>query len=156
VATIHCTLITPSDRILDEEIRHAVIPAWDGLFGVLPGRAPIVAKLGLGELRLDFPDQGGGGDGGGDKGTHGGSRSYLVEGGFVQMVDNRLTILATSAIAAEEIDADDAKAELAEASARRVPESTPERGKELEKVTRDQRRAHLKVQLAAQSIKSGI
>ena len=147
MATIHCTLITPSDRILDEEIRHAVIPAWDGLFGVLPGRAPIVAKLGIGELRLDFADQ---------NGAKGSSRSYLVEGGFVQMVDNRLTILATSAIAAEEIDAAEAKTELAEASARRVPENTPDRGKELEKVTRDRRRAQLKIQLAAQSIKSGI
>lgn len=147
MATIHCTLITPSDRILDEEIRHAVIPAWDGLFGVLPGRAPIVAKLGIGELRLDFPDQ---------NDAKGSSRSYLVEGGFVQMVDDRLTILATSAIAAEEIDAAEARTELAEASARRVPQNTPDRGKELEKVTRDQRRAQLKVQLAAQSIKSGI
>ena len=69
MATIQCKLITPTDCILEEEISHAVIPAWDGLFGVLPGRAPIVAKLGLGELRLDFPDQGG------DKKTHGGSRS---------------------------------------------------------------------------------
>jgi F-type H+-transporting ATPase subunit epsilon len=149
VATIHCKLITPSDCILDDEIRGAVIPGWDGLFGVLPSRAPIVAKLGLGELRLDFADQS-------KANGVGGTRSYLVEGGFVQMVDNRLTILATSAIPAEEIDAADAKAERAEASARRVPENTPGRGKELEKVTNDRRRAQLKIQLAEQATKRGI
>ena len=142
--TIRCKLITPSDCILDDEITEAVIPAWDGLFGVLPGRAAIVARLGLGELTLDFP------------GGRGGRRSYLIEGGFVQMIDNRLTILARRAIPAEELSATDAKAELAEAFARRVPESTPDRGAQLEQVTLDRRRAQLKLDMAAHSRKAGI
>ncbi|MCH8269975.1 MAG: F0F1 ATP synthase subunit epsilon [Planctomycetes bacterium] len=145
--TIRCKLITPSDCILDDEITEAVIPAWDGLFGVLPGRAAIVAKLGLGELTLDFPDQ---------KGGRGARRSYLIEDGFVQVIDNRLTILARRAIPAEELSETDAKAELAEAYARTVPESAPDRVRQLEQVTLDRRRAQLKLDMAARSRKTGI
>jgi F-type H+-transporting ATPase subunit epsilon len=137
--TFLCSLITPAAEVLKEQVTYASIPAWDGLFGVMPGRAPIVAKLGLGELRLDFPDSGN------DKG---GSRSFLVEDGFVQMVNNNLKILATRAIPTETIAEADAKAELAEAASRSVPADHPDRKAEAERIARDRRRAELKVRLA--------
>lgn len=141
-STFQCKLITPEAKVLDEPVTYASVPAWDGLFGVLPNRAPIVAKLGLGELRLDFP---------GASGARGGSRSFLVEDGFVQMVNNRLTILAAKAIPTESITASDAKAELAEADARTVPEGTPDAKATKERLARDRRRAQLKVRLAGRS-----
>ena len=107
--TFQCSLITPAAEVLKDELVYASIPAWDGLFGVLPGRAPIVAKLGLGELRLDFPS------GGSTR-----SRSFLVDDGFVQMVNNSLKILATRAIPVETITEADAKAALAERDSRRA------------------------------------
>ena len=105
--TFRCRLITREALVLDEPATAAVIPAWDGLMGVLPGRAPIVAQLGTGELRLDFPDSGP---------AKGGSRAFFVDDGFVQMVNNELTILAVTAIPAESLSETDAQAELAEVS----------------------------------------
>jgi F-type H+-transporting ATPase subunit epsilon len=110
--TFHCRLITPVAKVLDEEVTYASVPAWDGLFGAMPGRAPMVAKLGTGELRLDFPDR---------DGARGGSRSFLVEDGFVQMVNDRMTILAARAIPVESIDAQAAQTELQDIERRALP-----------------------------------
>ena len=57
-ATFRCTIVSPTNQLLDGEITYASIPLWDGLMGILPGRAPIVASLGTGELRVDFPAEG--------------------------------------------------------------------------------------------------
>lgn len=106
--TFQCRLITPLAQVLDEPVTYASIPAWDGLFGILPGRAPIVAKLGVGELRLDFPET---------KGAAGGSRSFLIDEGFVQMVGGRLTILASQAVPLETIAEGEAQSDLQKAQA---------------------------------------
>lgn len=106
--TFRCKLVTPTAAVLDDDVTYASVPAWDGLFGVLPGRAPILAKLGMGELRVDFPDA---------KSAQGGSRSYYVEGGFARMEGERLTILAERATPSEELNAAAAEAELKAATA---------------------------------------
>lgn len=92
--SIRCRLVTPTASLLDEQVTYASIPAWDGLFGVQGGHAPLLARLGTGELRLDFADS--------SKGK-GGRRSYALDGGFVRIVDNQLTILAERAVAAEHV-----------------------------------------------------
>lgn len=92
--SIRCRLVTPTASLLDEQVTYASIPAWDGLFGVQGGHAPLLSRLGTGELRLDFADT--------SKGK-GGRRSYALDGGFVRIVDNQLTILAERAIAAEHV-----------------------------------------------------
>lgn len=101
--TFRCRIVTPTARILDEDVVAASIPAWDGSMGFLVDRAPILTRLGIGELTLEFPAQ---------SSAAGGSRSYVVAGGFAQMVDNRLTILAETAIPTESIVVSDAEAEL--------------------------------------------
>jgi F-type H+-transporting ATPase subunit epsilon len=125
-------------QVLDEQVTYASIPAWDGLFGVLPDRAPIVAKLGLGELRLDFD------------GAKSASKAFLVEDGFVQMVSNKLTVLATKAIPVETLNETDAKAELAEAEARVVPAGAEgaQRKADADRIKKDRDRARAKVRLA--------
>lgn len=137
--TFQCRLVTPTAQVLDEPVSYASVPAWDGLFGILPGRAPIVAKLGLGELRLDFPDNAQGA---------GGSRSFLVEDGFLQMVGDRLTILAAKAIPAESISEAEAQAELAEVEARRAPVGTGESTAQAGRVSRTRDLARAKLRLA--------
>ncbi|MBX3375759.1 MAG: F0F1 ATP synthase subunit epsilon [Phycisphaeraceae bacterium] len=140
--SFRCRLITPVAQVLDEQAVSAVVPAWDGLFGVLPNRAPIVAKLGLGELQIKFADS--------DKGK-GGSRSFLVEDGFVQMVDNKLTILAAKAIPTESLSESDAQAELKEAESRR-----PEKAGDAQRLTADKDRARAKLRLAQKASGRGI
>ncbi len=134
--TFRCRLITRELLVLDEAATAAVVPAWDGLFGVRPNRAPIVAQLGTGELRLDFPDSGS---------AKGGSRAFFVDDGFVQMVNNELTILAVTAIPAESLNVADAQAELAEVSSRNL-ESLPLA--EREKVRQRRQKASIKLQTA--------
>ena len=100
-----CVIVTPEQQELDESVAQAILPAHDGLIGILTNRAPLLVKLGLGPLRVDLP--------GGQK------RLFLVEGGVAQMKDNRLTVLTNEAIPADKLDAESARAELAEAEARK-------------------------------------
>lgn len=140
--TFRCRLITPVAKVLDEDVTYASIPGWDGLFGVLPSRAPIVAKLGVGELRLEFPDR---------ENAKGGTRSFLVEDGFVQMVNNRLTILAARAVAVESIDAGAAQTELQQIDARALPEGGPTRTAAHLRREKDKAFAKAKLRLARKS-----
>jgi F-type H+-transporting ATPase subunit epsilon len=104
-----CTIVTPEEQVLDESLTQAVLPAHDGLLGILTDRAPLLAKLGQGPLRVDL--------------AAGGSRHYYVEGGIAQMKDNNLTILTNEATPANEIDAEAARAEYNEAVARRITDA---------------------------------
>ena len=101
-----CVIVTPEQQVMDESISQAIIPAHDGLLGIEVNRAPLLAKLGIGPLRVDLATSG--------------SRYFLIEGGIAQMKDNLLTILTQKCTPATEIDAQSASAELAEATARRI------------------------------------
>jgi F-type H+-transporting ATPase subunit epsilon len=135
--SFQCRLITPTAKVLDEAVVYASVPAWDGLMGVLPNRAPIVAKLGLGELRLQFAVTGK---------AAGGTRSFLVEDGFMQMVSNRLTILASRATPTESLVLSEAQAELSAAEGRTAP---PGDRAAADRLSRDRDRARVKVRLAS-------
>src|SRR5580692_9207301 len=91
-------LVTP-DRILVDETADAVeLPSKSGYMEVLFGHAPLLAELGVGEVRL-----------------HGGSagdQNYFVVWGFVEVLPDRVTILAQNAIKPEEIDTGEAQREL--------------------------------------------
>lgn len=141
--TFRCRLVTPTEALLDEQVSYASIPAWDGLFGVLPGRAPIVARLGLGELSLTFTEGGG-------------SRSYLVDGGFAQMAGDTLTILAERATPTESIVETEAQAELDTLSKRAPAGEGTARQTEVERINREKRRAALAIRLARSARGKGI
>lgn len=143
--TITCRLVTPSQELLNEQVVYASVPAWDGLIGFQHGGSPLVSRLGLGKLRLDFP-----------AGKGSGSRLYYVEDGFVEMGHNELVILAERAIPAEALIESEAKAELAEADARVVPDDAPNKLEAVEQVTRAKERARLKLSMAQNSKAAGI
>jgi F-type H+-transporting ATPase subunit epsilon len=81
--SFQCVLVTPEQQVLDLSAKQAILPAQDGLIGILTQRAAMLARLGKGSLRID-PEQGA-------------SRRFNVEGGVAQMKDNRLTILTQKA-----------------------------------------------------------
>ncbi|MGD0138985.1 MAG: hypothetical protein ABSD28_08920 [Tepidisphaeraceae bacterium] len=81
-----CVVVTPEQQVLDESLTQAIIPAADGLLGILTNRAPLLARLGKGPLRLDL--------------ASGQKRHFRIEGGVAQMKDNKLTILTQ--VAAEQ------------------------------------------------------
>src|SRR6266487_6558469 len=99
--SFRCTLVTPEQQVLDETVTQAIVPAHDGLVGILTGRAPLLVKLGTGPLRVDL--------------AGGQQRLFFVDGGVAQMKDNKLTILSTDAAPAAAINPESARAELAEA-----------------------------------------
>ncbi len=100
-----CTIVTPEAQALDESVSQAILPAHDGLIGILTDRAPLLVKLGVGPMRVDL--------------AGGQQRFFLVDGGVAQMKDNKLTVLTTLATPANELNAETARAEYAEAVARR-------------------------------------
>lgn len=102
--TFHCSVITPERAVLEADATFVAFPAHDGEVGILPGRAPLLFKMGTGELRVESPQ---------------GNHRFFVDGGFAQMVENRLTLLTEQAKALAEIDR--AAAERALAEAREMP-----------------------------------
>ena len=100
--TFHCSVITPERAVLEADATFVAFPAHDGEVGILPGRAPLLFKLGAGELRVESPQ---------------GNQVLFIDGGFAQMVENRLTLLTEVARKIEEIDPAAVEKQLAEAHA---------------------------------------
>jgi F-type H+-transporting ATPase subunit epsilon len=124
-----CVIVTPELQVLDGQVKQAIVPAHDGLQGILTGRAALLVKLGLGPLTVDTVD--------------GGRRVFFVDGGVAQMKDNVLTVATTEATPVEELDAAAAQKELAEATAQRAGQNIPAELRE-----RSVRRARAKIALA--------
>lgn len=139
-------LITPQGKLLESVVSSVTIPAHDGSMGQLPNHAAFVVKLGLGELRLNFAP-------GVPGSNQGGSRAYLVEDGFAQMVDNRLTVLTTRAIPIAQLTEADAQAELNKAEAAKPENASLAAATSLR---RDRDRARLKLRLARARAGKGI
>jgi F-type H+-transporting ATPase subunit epsilon len=95
-----CTVATPEGLSYDGTITGAIVPAHDGQVGILTNRAPILLKLGAGELRLHV--------------TSGSDVVYFVAGGVAQMKDNVLTILSDEAKTKDQLDVEAARKDLAD------------------------------------------
>lgn len=75
------------------------LQAHDGSMGFLPGHAPLIAELGIGELKL----------------VRGGSTEYMVvEGGIVEIRDNQLIVLAETAFEKADLDKAELEAKLSQ------------------------------------------
>ena len=123
---LQCVVVTPEKALLDEPADFVAVPMFDGELGVLPGRAPLIGRLGYGELRLR-------------RGTE--VRRFFVDGGFVQVRANTVTVLTSRAQRAEEIDAASVSHALQAALA---PAPTPQAQEEQLK-TQQRTRAQLRV-----------
>jgi F-type H+-transporting ATPase subunit epsilon len=123
---LHCVVVTPEKAVLDEAADFVAMPMFDGELGVLPGRAPLIGRLGCGELRLR-------------RGME--VRRFFIDGGFVQVRANTVTILTARAQRAEEIDVNAVSQMLHAALA---PAPTPQAQEEQFK-TQQRARAQLRV-----------
>ncbi len=102
---IQCVVVTPERTLFDELVEFVSLPLFDGELGVLPGRSPLIGRLGFGELRTK---------------ALGGTKRYFVDGGFVQVRDDLVTVLTNRAIPADLLDAAVAEGELEQARTRRA------------------------------------
>jgi F-type H+-transporting ATPase subunit epsilon len=93
-------LVTPDRILLDATAEAVELPSMSGYMEALYGAAPLLAELGAGEVRL-----------------HGGSsgdQKFFVAWGFVEVLPERVTILAETAMHPDEIDRAEAEQELQE------------------------------------------
>jgi F-type H+-transporting ATPase subunit epsilon len=102
---LRLVLVTPETTLLDEMVTALSFPLYDGQIGVLPGRAPLVGRLGTGELKLQ---------------SAGTTRRYFIDGGFAQVKGSVVSLLTHSAVPADEIDEAAAQQAL-EAASQLVP-----------------------------------
>jgi F-type H+-transporting ATPase subunit epsilon len=104
-----CVVVTPEHTALEEETDFVALPLYDGEIGIAPNHSPLIGRLGYGEMRLRLKDK---------------TARYYIDGGFVQVADNVVSVLTNRAVAAGRIDAAAAESQLAEAS--KKPVSTQE------------------------------
>ena len=95
---IKCIIVTPEKTVLNLEATFVVLPLSDGEYGILPHHAPLLARLGAGELRITD--------------TNGQLLQYYVEGGFVEVFGDTIAMLTMYAMPAKELDLAAAEAEL--------------------------------------------
>jgi F-type H+-transporting ATPase subunit epsilon len=103
MAELSLVLVTPERILFDKSVTTIRVPLFDGSAGFYPGRAPLVGRLGIGELRLVD--------------SAGVSESYFIDGGFVQVKGTVVSVLTNAATAVSEISRKQATVKLQEAKA---------------------------------------
>lgn len=102
--TVTVNIVTPDGPVYDGEVTMVIAKTTSGEIGVLPGHIPMVAPLAIGAVKLN---------------KEGGQTELVaVNGGFIEVRPDKISILASSAEVAESIDLARAKAALTRAEQR--------------------------------------
>jgi F-type H+-transporting ATPase subunit epsilon len=107
--TLQCTVVTPERKAVDQAVEFVALPLYDGEIGIGLDHAPLIGRLGYGEMRLRQNDR---------------VSRFYVDGGFVQVVNNQVTILTAQAIPADQVDQEAAREQLD--AAQKQTATTPE------------------------------
>jgi len=87
--TMRCVIVTPEETVLDTEADFVAVPLFDGEAGIARQHSAMIGRLGFGELRIS-------------KGAE--TSRYYVDGGFVQVVDDVVSVLTNRSLEAEKVD----------------------------------------------------
>ncbi len=98
------TVLSPEVELLDKECEFVALPAIYGEVGILPKHAPMVAQIGLGEMRIK---------------TSAGLERHFVAGGYLQVRDDQIYVLTEEAVDGSSLDAAQIEQELS--AARELP-----------------------------------
>ena len=79
--TLHIEITTPEKLVVDRQADYAEIPGKTGYMGILPGHAALLSELGEGKLTLTSGNK---------------SESFTITGGYVEVRDNHVRVLADS------------------------------------------------------------
>ena len=125
-STLQLEIVTPDKVVVSQTVDYVGVPGIEGEFGVLPHHVALLSALAIGDLyfRVD-----------------GKTEHVFVSGGFAEVSDNKLSILAESAERGEDIDI--ARANAAERAEARLAAKTAET---------DMFRAHLALQRAVERL----
>ena len=109
MASLHCIVVTPEETALELPTDFVVLPLYDGEIGIAVDHSPLIGRLGYGEMRLQVANE---------------TKRYYVDGGFVQVADNVVSVLTNRVTPAEELDEDAAMEQLTLAQTK--PANSPE------------------------------
>jgi F-type H+-transporting ATPase subunit epsilon len=137
--TFQLEVVTPARQVVREAVSEAQIPVLGGYIGVLPGHTPLLAEIGIGELSY-----------------HVGNRvvSCTAIGGFVEVLSDRVIVLADSAERAEEINV--ARAEAARDRALKRLATLNDPNVDWKRAEESLQRAQVRLQVAARASTSSI
>ena len=100
--TFELEVATPERLLVKEQVTEAELPGKEGYMGVLAGHAPLLSALGAGLLTYD--------------GGSGGKQILVIDGGFVEVFENHVRVLADSAEYARDVQPDAARRDLDQAN----------------------------------------
>jgi len=92
--TFQLEIVTPEKKVVDTAAEEAQIPGKNGYLGVLPGHAPLITELAVGEISYRADDR---------------EQRLSVAWGFAEVLPDKVTILAETAERPEEIDVERAR-----------------------------------------------
>jgi F-type H+-transporting ATPase subunit epsilon len=102
---LQCIVVTPETTVLDAPADFVALPLYDGECGIAANHSPLIGRLGYGELRIRLGRN---------------TERFYVDGGFVQVVDNIVSVLTHRAVPANAVDAAGASEQLRTALARKA------------------------------------
>ena len=128
--TMRLEIITAEQRIYDDEVELVVAPGLDGQLGILPHHAPLMTALQPGEILI----------------RKDGVETYLaVTGGFMEVIGNKVTVLADACERSDEIDEARAQEAVERAQERLAHQETDV---QLEQAVASMRRAQVRLNVA--------
>ena len=87
--SFQCIVVTPEQTALDRTVDFAAVPLFDGEYGIGTDHSPMIGRLGIGELRIREGND---------------VQRFYIEGGFIEVNDNVVSVLTARAIPAIRID----------------------------------------------------
>lgn len=106
---IHLEIVTPEKQLFSGRVDRVTVPSTQGYLGILPGHAPLLAELGIGNISYT---------------RNGQSEMLFCCWGFVEVLPERVIVLAQTAEAASEIDVERAE-QARERAAQRLHSKDP-------------------------------
>lgn len=132
MAALRLEIVTPDQVVLSSDVEYVGAPGVDGEFGVLAGHIPLLTALSIGTLVYRI-----------------GNKDYMafIAGGFAEVADNKITILAHAAELAENIDVE--RAEKAKARAEeRLQNAKHQDGIDIVRAENAMKRAIMRLKIA--------
>ncbi len=109
MSQLQCIIVTPERTVRQQPADFVAVTLYDGEIGVAPRRMPFIGRLGYGEMRVTLNDK---------------IDRYYIEGGFVEVLNDVVTVLTGRAVLSAEIDQSVALEQLV--AARAKPGNSPE------------------------------
>jgi len=134
MAELECIIVTPERKVLQEPVDAVIVPLFDGELGVFPQHAPMIGRLGAGEVRVRQGDD---------------LKRFYVEGGIVEVFGKTVSIITTRALKATDIAPDEIHGELGTLVSQRIAGE-----EELEKREQELRRLRAMLRVARRSARS--